>query len=173
MEYISTRPYRMPKSQFLRWLIFEKMVIPLLLISALIVVAIIVGIIFDLRFLIVGAMIVFIIAPMLIAFAYIIYGMSPRCYPNTTLHTLDFHSDKIVMRWKTAIFNPEDEDVPKEAEMREMSVIIPIAEINQCSFGLKGLTLHLKGRPYGFVYAPYETFPESTDFKKLAESFIL
>lgn len=172
MEHISTRPYRMPQSQFVQRLILGKMAVPLLCVAGLLLLAIVVGIIVDLRFLIVGAMIAFIVLPMLMAFVYIIYGMSPRCYPNTTLHTLDFQSDKIVMRWDVVMLNQENEDNPEDLPVREMSMSIPLKDITY-RFGLKGVTLYLKGHPFGFIYAPYETFPESTDFKKLVEKLSL
>lgn len=97
MELDSTksRIIKMNGMSFLTELIFRYAGIWLLVLSATAVVGLVLGIAVDLRWFVVGLMIIFLIIPMAMAFLYYYYGLRKECFVNTVPHVLALLEDGI------------------------------------------------------------------------------
>lgn len=80
--------FKMPSVFFLKSILLlygKYLIIPFVVFFMMFI---IVGIIFDYKYAIVGLMILFIVIPMIISFVYFYFGFSPYCYFNTSEHLI-------------------------------------------------------------------------------------
>ena len=88
----------MSRSKLIATLFYLYGWLPLTILSILAVVALIAGIIIDVRWAIVFLMVVFIVIPLLMSFLYFFHGLRPTTAANVVPHTLIFTDNGITVR---------------------------------------------------------------------------
>lgn len=152
----SSRPFKMGALNFLITTIFRFAWMWILSLSIFGLCGLIIGITVDVRWIIVGLMIVFIILPMIFAFLYYFYGLNRECYINTVKHSLDICEEGIEI---TLIFEDKEENENKNYERK---VFFHYDAMQPFRINSKSVIIHFK-RPYkGFIWIPSSAFDENS-----------
>lgn len=161
--------YRMPHGAFMmrmlylycsQWLWGGAVVIALSLIP---------GIAFDIRWLIVSCMLIFIIAPMLFAFLYIYFGFRRENVANVVLHKVHFSDEGILVTVYQPIFDSEKQESEEDGSFgREISFeyIIPYSDINGINIENNSVTLPSRKT---FLWMPADCFGNTERFNNALE----
>lgn len=149
----STSQFRMSASNFMMSFIFRFAWIWLLLLSGLGIAGLVVGITVDLRWFIIGLMLIFIILPMIMAFLYFSYGLKKECYINTVPHNIDFGEMGVNVNLTFPSYSEEEEEKQKErTEFFEYGSMRPFR------VGAKSVTIPFKSPRKGFLWIPADAF---------------
>lgn len=153
---ISTLKYKMSHTSFvmhlIRLVIGKWIALPVILIA----VGLVMTFVWDIRMLIVTMMFVLIVAPMLLAFLYIYYGLSPGCWLNIIEKIIKVSERGIELR----LYIPKKIDVADESEVEiiEQARYIDWGEVKMIKRDFKYLIICMKERPLSFIYVPYTVF---------------
>lgn len=156
-----SREFSMSAGRFALEMIFRYAWVWLLTVCAAALAGLIVGIIVDIRWLVVALMVVTIIMPMLLVFQYYYFGLRREAYVNTLPHTIIAGNDGLTLRLHL------DPDVRDE--------FFPYAEMLPMRFGAKSAYIPLKAPAKGFIWIPadaYEDPDKMTCFLKSVDSNI-
>lgn len=140
----------------------------LLALSLIGVAGLVVGIVVDLRWFIVGLMMIMIVLPMLIGFLYYFYGLRRECYINTIPHSLEFGDEGVTVRLcftenRSAVLNDieinsvDDRHVIEREEFFPYNVMLPF-QINA-----KSVIVPFKAPVKGFLWIPSSAFNNEED----------
>lgn len=126
------------------------------------VAALLAGIFFDLRWGVVFLMIVFLVAPMILAFLYIFHGMRPLTALNVAPHKITFGKQNIAV---TACHSHTDPETG-EAVMTEIQTkSIPHGLLQGFITGQDYLFLLYNSPEKGFLWLPLSAFSDPKDFE--------
>lgn len=154
---LTTGEIRSSHRQFISTLARLKAVWPLALLS-LAVLGCAAGAFFDIRWLIAALMLVAIVAPMVMAFLYIMYALSPRCLPQVHPHRVTIEPEEIVIRYRVKPLPPLEnpEEVPEE---KTIEVRVPAGQIARIHRGSEAFVIEFC-HPFGFARIPWQALPE-------------
>ncbi len=140
---------------------------------------IVAGIIFDLRWVIIALMLLFIIMPMMLAALYFYYGMNRISVINSTYHKFEFSSKSI----RAYIYSKElptqiqaststdtvisDEDKPDYTLRSQID--IPYSIIKDFVVGMQEVILRTNLNGRGFLLLPLSSFQDKQIFAKTLE----
>lgn len=128
-----------------------------------VLVCIILGFCFDLRFFVLALIWIFLFVPLVMAFLYFVYGMKPLTAFNSIPHKILFSEDEIIVR---LIERKDDEDGEPEV-------------IKEFKEGTKSFVKIENGPDYillvsnkdGWLYLPFSGFDSIAELKKAIEIF--
>ncbi len=131
--------------------------------AAILIVAAGIIAIFDLRWLFIGLMLLFIAAPLMLFFFYLNYGLRPACVANVLPHTVELLPDALrVSVWARPekSENTDNDDVPEQADnpaLPAVTHIFPLDSLCPYTVGLESVTIPITGK--GFIWLPKSAFP--------------
>ncbi len=154
MPEISSDIFRMKRSMFARLIIFNNAKWALILFPLLVLSGIIIGIKYDLRWLILSLMLVFIVIPGIFAMLYYYYGLKKGYYINIIDHSIECVDSGIVAR----MFYGESE-IRKE--------LIPYDVFSKYVVGRDYVLFKTKGEWDGFFWLPISAFASTDVFSQI------
>lgn len=142
----------MSRREFLLTLASLKAVIPLTMTAAVIVAMIILGLAYDLRYIIISLMLIALVLPMLAFFLYFFYALSPRCLHCVHPHTVTVYPNGLRISYEIPSISADNEqDDPPRIICEQWS------RDEIASFKIRIHSLIIISRsPFGFVKLPYE-----------------
>lgn len=152
---LETGRFRMPAGRFASRLAIYYAILPIAIMSVAIIACIITGLLMspiDLRWIVGGLMLLFIAAPMLLAFLYISRGFSRGCFVNTLNHSIRFSQTCILVSVYPR-YNEEGEEAPEAAEFQ-----YSYRSVERIDAGGDAVTLRLGEHDKGFLWIPYAAF---------------
>lgn len=183
--------FKMTGARFVSEMIFSYGAPWMLSLSITALVGLVFGIAIDLRWLVIGLMIVFLIIPMFLMFLYYYYGMRKECYVNIIPHTLSVRDDGISLNLRFPIYSEDDYDdqSDREEEENELSSIesatekmpdlsnktiervesFPFGMMESVRVGNNALKIYLKFPHKGFIWIPVEAYQNKDDIELLYE----
>lgn len=166
----TTGLFSVPRSTVLRAGLSRHTALLATLISVPVVVCVGLALALDLRWLIVMFMCLLIVSPMVLAFLYFRYALSPRCYPNSFPHTVTVDEQGILLNGTMEISALPDKDVEMtdsgQAERKtEDTVSLHLStsweEIWTVRCTLNDVRIFLKGSPAGMIILPYSVLEDA------------
>lgn len=147
-EPVQSRVFGMGRGKFAQHLVY-RYGRPWLWALAVLVCAAGIGAFYDLRYLVVMLMAVFLVAPMALAFLYFYYGLLPVNAMNTVEHTVEVSPRGISL----TVMNCDGEEMaPQYVKM------IPASDIVRIEQGLKSVSVVTSRQSAGFVWMPLDAF---------------
>lgn len=156
-EDVVTGRFRMPAAKFASRLAIYYALRPIALICVAVLACMIIGFLMnppDLRWIAGGLMLLFVAAPMLLAFLYISKGFNPGCFFNTLNHTVVFSDSDVSVN----IFPRYDEEEEEEPEAVEIKYAY--RSVMKIDVGGEAVTLRLGDNREGFLWIPYTAFSD-------------
>lgn len=130
------------------------------------------GAIFDLRWVIVALMILFIVLPMVLAFLFFYYGLDPVSVVNSPPHALEFGDNAItVYIYEMVECSPDTDSSSSSPENKNPDFKTKaIKEIDYCGIkdfivGLSQVILRTSVPGNGFLIIPLSAFPDKMQFE--------
>lgn len=178
---MESKVYRMRGASFAVEMMFRYSGIWLLGLFVLALLGIILGVTVDLRILVVGLMVIFVVFPMVLAFLYYYFGLRKECFINTIPHSLLITDDGLTVRM---FFYPDnkgqDGDVVEESsDNNESSDTDVIPQIREEFFsysqmlpyriGSKSVTIPLRSPAKGFIWIPADAFDDNAELASALE----
>lgn len=163
---IESRRFRMGTANFVSHLIFTYAGPWLLALCGTAVVGVALGIAVDLRWFIVGLMIVFIIIPMLMAFMYYYHGLRRECLVNSVDHTLIVEDGGITVRmFFPSVDNTAEDGGDAGLNEEERVVHFDYKDMKPFGIGVKSIAISFRKPLKGFLWMPFDAFgsPEETE----------
>lgn len=122
----------------------------------------------DIRFFVVTLMVVFIIAPMVMAWLYFFYGLRKECFVNVLPHRLHILTDGI--RAEIFVADTTDSGNPSTPSFRQAGeYFFPASTLHPFYVGLESVTIPVGAvRPRGFIRIPASAFGGITGLSKAA-----
>lgn len=148
-----SRVYKMGAGKFAVELIFRYSWVWLLSCSLLAVGGIALGIVIDLRWLVVALMIIFIVIPFVLAFLYYYYGLRRECYVNTIPHRFIINGEGLTCRLYIPDLNSE-----KERTYRTRDEFFPYTSMKRFVIGSNSAVIPLRSPAKGFLWIPADSF---------------
>lgn len=124
----------------------------------------VIGLIWDLRFIALGCMIVFLIFPMCMAYMYYSVGLTPECAANVSEHRLLFSEEGIVAE----IYVHDDDDTQKVTRVTRLEV--PAHRIKRCVLFPDGVALRV--REGGFLWIPSDALGSTERLGEALEPYL-
>ena len=123
LKTIGTERFRLDTSPFFTRLVYLHGTLPISLILILILSAVVLAFALDVKFAIVALMIVFLIAPLAMAWLYLYWGMRAEARFNVTWHTLTVERDGVTVTLLKPVYETVDEDdyLPKSESVEKIS----------------------------------------------------
>lgn len=160
MECIQTVEFAVSRGRLLcsalkmGWGVLATVVVALVFVAGLTL-----GLLVDLRWILVAFMLLLVVAPGVLALLYLNYALSPRCLPEVYRHTVCLSDNRIEVKGHIPpLLSEEGEDVSKESKV--IGYVVSYSDVAKVKPGLKGLVLELKGTPPGLLHLPYEVLPD-------------
>lgn len=163
---IVTDEYSMPRSRVLSVVAAHRLLWPIVIMLLAFIALMTVGVVYDLRYVVLAFMVLFVIMPMMLAWVYIRYCLTRDAAMNVATHTLVITDESISVNWRPSLLSSEKREAEKEdrepEELPMRTDNIPLERVKRTSIGLKGITVWLddSGAGDGFLYIPYDTIPE-------------
>lgn len=131
---------------------------PIIILCAGFIVGIIVGVRFDIRYLIVSAMVIFIMLPMILIFMYYYYGLGANCHFNIVSHNIRLSDNGVEI---IKFFPSFDE----EGEFKIIKGFINYNDIGKYKVFEDSVVFPV-GKPVnGFIWLPLSAFPDAGSFQ--------
>ncbi|MDE7180245.1 MAG: hypothetical protein K2N88_03505 [Muribaculaceae bacterium] len=176
-----TRVFRMGSGRFAVELLFRYSWIWILSLSFLAVVGIVLGITVDLRWMVIGLMVICIGLPMILAFLYYYYGLRRDCYVNYVSHRIVKGEDGLIMRVMLPDPAPENVnntrrsggDPTDEKRCRYRDEFFPYSSMGRFVTGSKSAIVPLRAPFKGFIWIPADAFGDEAhlaSFLKMLDS---
>lgn len=140
-----TKPFRMSASNFMLTFIFRYAWIWIIALSCLGLIGLVVGIVVDIRWFILGLMVILIVLPMIAAFLYYTFALKPECYINTIEHNIEINQNGLDI---TMMF---DEDKTRTQQFG-------FNDFRRIDIGPKSLNLIVNKPRKGFLWIPFAAF---------------
>lgn len=169
-EQIATERFRMPRSELMRRMIRELPLAPWIVLAVLFLGCIVLGAIVNIRFVAVGLMLLFIVAPAISAYLYFSYGLRKYVAFNVLSHQLRFTPEGVTVTIFVPMGNIEEEkrtdnetdDAKEEEEKLEETreMFIRRDMLGKGEMTVKALYIQVIDTDSGFIYIPLEQLPE-------------
>lgn len=171
-----SRVFRMGAANFMTHLVFSYAGPWLLALSATAVVGVAFGIAVDLRWFVVGMMVVFLVIPMLMGFMYYYYGLRRECLVNSVPHALVVEDDGIRVRM---LFRQNNDDAGKqdgddgvdenqaEPEYLERFEFFSYSDMRPPKIGTKSVVIPLHHTASGFLWIPFDAFGDMASLEEV------
>lgn len=155
--------YKMPQREFVAYMFRERGKPFIMTASLIFLILLILGIAFDLRWIVVALMFLFIIIPAIAAWLYFDFGMRSSTAFNVLPHSLEWNDESLVISIVVPDLSGDsdtDGDTPKTT-VKTLS--FPLVDCGAPIFGLKGTIVPIHTRPEGFLWIPITFDNESDD----------
>lgn len=139
---------------FLRTLVSLKACKPLAWLGLAVAGAVVAGVTVDIRYAIVALMLVTVVAPMIMAFLYIVYAISPRCLQNVHRRRVEIFPSHLAVTYEVPGFPTDDDDEP-EPEPRLVRFDVPVGELTSARMRPADVLVTMRS-PFGFIVLPYD-----------------
>lgn len=171
---IVTEEFTVSRSKFLMLMAECYALRPLTALAIAALVAAALGIAIDLRWLIIGLMVVCIVTPMVIAFLYFNYGLRPESFVNIVPHTVRIEPGAVcveaVFRENAADDNdPPDDSERPDLEEKRVNWRFPIDPALPYTPLSSAIRINLTRDFRGFIYVPYESFTHEENLRAAIE----
>lgn len=160
----SEKPLKMPHREFALTLAMMYGKTLLVVLALLVLAGFVLGALVDLRWLILGLMVALIVAPMLLVFFYLRYGMNDECSFNVLHHTLEVTPDSLRV---VILKEPEKEDEPY---LPQREAVFPLSMLGMASLSSDSVTVPITDKRKGFVWVPYSSFTTRDGLKDFLSS---
>ncbi len=107
-----------------------------------------IGAIWDLRFIIIALMAIFIVIPLIMMLVYFYYALAPEIGYSLLPHTISCNDSGLDI-----IYFKYDDDIPAKAPEH-----ISWTKIATISIDSKGIIIHLRVSPYSIIFIPESAF---------------
>lgn len=158
-----TRVFRMGSGRFAMELIFRYSWIWMLGLSVLSVAGIVLGITVNLRWLVVGLLVICVVIPMVLAFLYYYYGLQRGCFVNTIPHRIVVSEDGLIARLVI-----RDSEAPEEVRVRDE--FFPFNRMRPFVVGNDSAVIPLKSPAKGFIWIPADAFNDENHLSDLLKT---
>lgn len=164
---IVSEPFRMGGAAFAKTMIFRYAAVWVVSLMVIAQVGVAFGIAVDIRWMIVGFMIVFIVIPALLMFFYYSYGLKRECYVNAVNHRIITGDKGVTARIIVpAITETDEEGNTTETEERTRDEFFPYESMTEVRRNIKSFTVTL-GKPHrGFIWIPETAYPNPEDLER-------
>lgn len=179
-DYVCKKSFRMGRGDFARTLFMQKGLTPICMISLVLLVGFFVGLAIDLRFLILSAMIVFIIIPLIIGFLYYYYALDKYYRFNVVDHNITMGNKGLTITMFFPLNKEEEADEENdcqtskeshdEADYKVVKQTIDYAEIGMPTYQSKSVIYRLGKKDNGFLWIPESAFETTGDFQKFIDN---
>lgn len=151
---IVSETYSVPRGAMIRKMAFRFATLPMIVLAILIAAAAVAAIA-DIRWLIVALMLACIVAPMVMAWLYLYYGLRPECFVNILPHKVRIDTKGI----RVIILQANEED-GKEEEYKETEYYFEGASLKPFTIGMKAISVPVsrKNKVTGFIILPADPF---------------
>lgn len=157
---IDTGVFRMNSFNFITSLLFRYGWVWLLALSALGLCGLVIGLTVDLRWLVVGLMLIFIVIPMLTAFYYYFFALKPECYVNTVNHKLSFKDSGV------------DSELYFEEE-KSRKLTFDYSQFERFQINASSIIIPFKSPMKGYIWVPESAFDNKQEFLELLDFLTL
>lgn len=121
------------------------------------------------RWCVVALMLVFLIAPMLMAYLYFAYALRPEIFFNPQMHTAEVADGKLNIHIALRPDKVEDDKSTEEGSEPEWrSVSFALSEIGQYSVGMDSVRIPIGNK--GWLWLPKRAFPDDRHFRQFLKS---
>lgn len=168
-----SRVYRMGAGRFARELMFRYAGIWMLALSLLAVAGIALGMTVDLRWLLVGLMVVFVAVPMVLAFLYYYHGLRRGCFVNTIAHRIVIEDEGLTARLMIPVTSPSSAENESEeinsgvAAYRTRDEFFPFSVMERFRIGSDSVIIPLRAPSAGFLWIPADAFNDTEHLSAL------
>lgn len=147
MEW-KTETFSMGANRFMAEMIFRYGGWVLLALSAIGVIGLVLGISVDLRLLALSLMVIFLIAPSILALFYYQYGLKKECWINRTEHSFVLTGEGIKAL------------IPENREM-----LFPYSSLSRFKIGSNAVILSFREKGHGFLWIPAGSFSSNKEME--------
>lgn len=160
-EELITEEFRMTSAKFVGEMIFRHGWAYLLTLSLLGVAGIALGVAVDYRWFIIVLMLLFLVAPLLLALLYFYFGLRREAYVNTMPHTVAADDRGLTFNLRMSDLSDLSDESDKSdrsnnSECREE--FFPYSSMTPMQVGLKSVSIPLKSPAKGFLWVPVAAF---------------
>ncbi len=178
--FICTRPFRMGRGEFARTLFMQKGLTATCVLFLLFITGIFFGSLVDIRFLILSAMIVFIILPMVIGYLYYYHALGKYYHFNVVDHNIRIGDDAlhVVMYFPVKMEKDADREVDEDrvngdeqesVEYKTLEYKIRYEDLGRCNISFRSAIFPVGSPEVGFLWLPESAFNESGDFQEIID----
>lgn len=166
--------YKMGAGRFAMELIFRYSGTWLLILSLVGLLGVIAGVAIDMRWFLIGMLLIFVISPMLLAFMYYYYGLSRGCYVNTMSHKIVIEEEGIRIKFiqddkGSEIEREMENPVPDRANRCESPLkdeFFKYSSMSAYKIGNSSVTIPVKTESKGFIWIPAEAFRSDAEMSE-------
>lgn len=175
---MESKVFKMSGTIFVTEMLFRYSGAWLLGLFSMALLGVILGVTVDLRLLVIGLMVVFVVLPMVLAFLYYYYGLRRECFINTIPHSLLIGDDGLTVRMiLTADNTDEEEEITEDShDSSDKSVATRIrdeffsySQMLPYRIGSKSVTIPLRTPDKGFIWIPADAFDDNTELASALE----
>ena len=153
---ITSGIFKMSATNFMLTFIFRYAWIWILALSMVGVAGLVTGIVIDLRWFIVGLMIILIVLPMIAAYLYYSFALRVECFVNTVNHTVSCGVTSLEVKMYF-------DDKKTRSEFFEYS------DLNMFQINAQSLTIPFAGKKKGYIWIPMSAFENEDEFYAMAD----
>lgn len=170
---VVSRKFRMGSGDFFTYLIFKYGAAWLLSLLVVALVGLTLGIVVDIKWFVLGLMVIFVVIPMAMSIFYYFYGLKKGFFVNMVNHTIEVTDDAIKISVLPKAVAKEDSDKDSETADNEVEEVKPVdyyfsySELSGMREGRKAIIFPLKKYKDGFIWIPFDAFENENDFSKV------
>lgn len=163
IDFLCENPFRMGRGEFARTLFLEKGLSAVCVLSILFIVGIFIGWLVDLRFMILSAMIIFIITPMLMGYLYYYHALGKYYHFNVVDHNISFLDNglRITMYFpmmeESDTMESDSENTDK-LSCKTIDYTIRYSDFSGCVSNPNSALFHIGVPANGFLWLPVSAF---------------
>lgn len=166
--------YKMGAGRFAMELMFRYSGIWLLVLSSVGLIGVIAGAAIDIRWFLIGMLLIFVVSPMLLAFMYYYYGLSRECYVNTLYHKIVIEEEGIRIKFPNVDKGAEvehgtektDSDSSKCGESSLKDEFFKYSSMSAYKIGNSSVTIPVKTESKGFIWIPADAFRSDAEMSE-------
>lgn len=164
-----TNQYKMSSINFFTTFIFKFGGLWLLILSFIAVFALIIGISIDIRWLITGLMVIFILIPLIAVFIYYTFALKKECYVNTVSHLLEFTNEGVeaILMFKHGNIQDDDSQGETSSVTDQRNIFLPYSSMERIELNANALIILFKSPQKGFLWIPENAFDNKDLFFEL------
>jgi len=169
---MESKVYKMGGVSFAAEMLFRYSGAWLLGLFALALLGIILGVAVDLRLLVVGLMVFFVVIPMVLAFLYYYFGLRRECFINTIPHSVLIDDEGLTVRMILHYDNAGSDDDIKEykhessdnnEELRIREEYFSFSQMLPYRIGSRSVIIPLCTPAKGFIWIPSDAFDDKAE----------
>lgn len=169
IDFVCESPFRMGKGEFARSLFLEKGLTAVCVLGILFLIGIFFGWLVDLRFLILSAMIIFIVTPMIIGYLYYYHALGKYYHFNVVDHNISLGDNGLLVRMYFPVIKDLDM-VESESGIKDwksckiIEYTIRYSDFSGCDSDSKSALFHIGNPVKGFLWLPVSAFESLEKF---------